>query len=421
MTKTDVTPKVLTDDLLDQWATDLKGPVALHLKQRLVPVEAIDGDDLIIYPPTFADVGYNIDRLSDGTQVALIDSVGSQANRLEPAFKSDSGHGVGDLVPQIEIVLRTEGCGECTECKKDKPKVEKCENPWKEKRSLFDLAHRAADAVVQSSPSLLPDIANAFEKLRKTGDAGPLCTIAPTSLIFGCWDSRGGSGEKLPRLVRSIIRAWDVDVLHASAQFNSISKLLSEDDRAALEKEAKAKKKKLSATGFADAPATFRKVSTAAAAHMPEFRSGSPNPERRILGGVVVHDRIQRDVTINLVALRGICGEDEKESASIRKYLLALSLLAATIDIDLFLREGCNLRYADKKDKWFAVPRRGDAGPVDLVSEQAQKLLKSYAEAQTEHFAKARKKLDLEHRFDLAEAKKLLSKKSDDDSAGGES
>lgn len=420
MTKTDVTPMALTGDLLDKWATDLKGPVALRLKQQLVPVE-FDKDEMIVYPPTFADVGYNIDRLSDGTQVALIDSVGSQANRLEPAFKSDSGHGLGDLVPQIEIVLRIEGCGECTECKKDKPNVAKCKKPWKVKRSLFDLAHRAADAVVQSSPSLLPDIARAFETLRKTGNAGPLCAIAPTSLIFGCWDSRGGSGEKLPRLVRSLIRGWDVDVLHASAQFNSISKLLSEDDRAALEKEAKAKKKKLSATGFADAPATFRKVSTAAAAQMTEFRNGSPNLERRILGGVVVHDRIQRDITVNLVALRGICGKDKKDSDAIRKYLLALSLLAATIDIDLFLREGCNLRYADKQDQWFAVPRRGDAGAVDLVSEEAQALLRTYAETQSKQFTEARAKLKLEHEFDLSEAKKLLSKKSDDESGGGES
>ena len=81
----------LTSDLLDTWATAPTGPVALVMRQRLLSVEGEDGEDQIIYPPTYADVGYNIDTLADGTRVALIDSVGSQANRLEPAFKSDSG------------------------------------------------------------------------------------------------------------------------------------------------------------------------------------------------------------------------------------------------------------------------------------------------------------------------------------------
>jgi hypothetical protein len=42
----------------------------------------------VIFPPTYADIGYNIDTLADGTRVATIDTVGSQANRLEPIFKS---------------------------------------------------------------------------------------------------------------------------------------------------------------------------------------------------------------------------------------------------------------------------------------------------------------------------------------------
>lgn len=395
--------KELTTNLLDSWATDPKGPVALHLKQRLLPVEAVEGEEQIIYPPTYADVGYNIDRLADGTCVALIDSVGSQANRLEPAFKRDSGYNLGELVPQIDIVLRTEPCGKCGPCKKakDKAKSDKCEQPWQEKRSLFDLAHRAADAVVQSSPTLLPEVERAFAELRKTGNAGPLCTIAPTSLVFGCWDSRGGSGEKLPRLVRSIIRAWDVEELHAAAQFNSIWKQLDEEQQTGLEK-AMPKGKKLSEKGFKDAPAVFRK-------------DGSG--KRRVLGGILVRERIQRDVTINLVALRGLRGNDETESNALRKYLLGLSLMAATVDIDLFLREGCNLRFGDTVDQWNEVPRRGDIQPVDLVSANAQTTLFKYSESSYLHFQSkwAEKELGAEHKFDLSAAKKLLTKKTEEE------
>ena len=396
-----VKPAQLTAELLDAWATDPKGPVALHLKQRLLAVEGVDGEEQIIYPPTYADIGYNIDRLADGTRVALIDSVGSQANRIEPIFKQGSGE-LAELVPQIDIVLRKEPCGECENCKNaKKPSGDKCENPWKEKRSLFDLAHRVADAVVQSSPTLLPTVEKAFSTLRKTGDASLLCTIAPTSLVFGCWDSRGGSGEKRPRLVRAIIRAWDVDELHAAAQFNSVWKALDEEQQSALTKQAKAKKKKLSVTGFADAPAV-------------NYKDG-----RRVLGGIVARGPIQRDVTINLVALRGLNGGVRTES--LRKYLLALSILSATADIELFLREGCNLRYADEADQWFSVPRRGREEPVDLVSDESQEVACQYAEQHYKPFKKAWKELNLdrEHEFDLKAAKELLGKATDDEEVAG--
>lgn len=382
----------LTKDLLDSWATNPTGPVALNLRQRLLSVEGEDGEAQIIYPPTYADVGYNIDTLADGTRVALIDSVGSQANRLEPAFKSESGHALAGFIPQIDIVLRMEPCGKCEAClKAKKPTVDKCEKPWKEKRSLLDLAHRAADAVVQSSPTLLPHVQSAFEELRKTGNAIPLATIAPTSLVFGCWDSRGGSGEKLPRLVRSIIRAWDVDALKSASQFNSVWKALDEDQREVLKK-ALPKGKKLSEKGFNDAPAQG-------------------------LGGVVVRDRIERHVTINLIALRAIVGSDESNTKDLRKYLLSLSLLTATTDIDMFLREGCNLRMADSKDDWKIVPRRGDKQPVDLNSNEAQELLKAYAKSAYEPFKNAwlELKLNAEHVFDLKSAKDLLSKTTEEE------
>ena len=85
----------LTHETINSWADDKNGPVALHLKQRLIPVE---GEGAVIFPPTYADIGYNIDTLSDGTKVAMIDSVGSQANRMEPIFKCKP---YAELVPQI--------------------------------------------------------------------------------------------------------------------------------------------------------------------------------------------------------------------------------------------------------------------------------------------------------------------------------
>jgi CRISPR-associated protein Csb1 len=433
----------MTDQVLNDWVTQADGPVALCLKQKLLPVE----DCGIIFPPTYANIGYNIDTLSDGTRVAMIDSVGSQANRLEPIFKSESKKPEDWLVPQIEIVIRKEDCGECEVCKKNsaaeaesaegkkagndqgkedkqnpkKPRKEPCASPREVTRSLLDLAHRAADAVVQSSPELLKLIAPAFKKLQQ-GDAGLLCAIAPTSLVFGVWDSRGDTGEKRPRLVRSIIRAWDVEPLHAAAQFNSVWKALLEDQQKELKEEAKKKKTKLSEHGLADAPAVFRRVSTSAAKHMQEFRHGSPNPERRVLGGVIARGAIEREVTVNLVALRGLRGANGDETPAIRKYLLGLSLMAATVDIELFLREGCLLRYAENGDAWYQVPRRGESMQVALSPDTT---LHQYAQNAAKHFRTkwpdvfkdrwpkdGEKSPELKYKFDLKEAKKLLAKKA---------
>lgn len=386
----------LTNEIIDRWADNKDGPVALHLRQKLLPVE---GEGGIIFPPTYADIGYNIDTLSDGTKVVTIDSVGSQANRIEPIFKREP---YSKFVPQIEIELHAKETGGQTHI---------------EKRSLLDLAHRSADAVVYACPKLSPEITAAFNALKQRGDAGPLCRLAPTSLLFGVWDSRGGSGKKHPRLVRSIVRAWDVQPLYAAAQFNSIWKALDEKQQVELKKEEKAKKTKLSEKGLADAPATFRKVSQSAAKQMPEFREGAPNPERRILGGVLANGRIERDVTVNLVALRTIAGSNEAETMSIRRYLLALALIAATTDIDLYLREGCHLRFADE-DIWTLVPRRGEPTKIDLVSEFARLTLSNYAEAVVGPF-RADWPEELTYKFDLAEAKKLLAKKTDEEEGDG--
>jgi len=384
----------------DEWI-DTNGPVALHLKQKLLPVE---GEGGVIFPPTYADIGYNIDTLSDGTKVATIDSVGSQNNRTEPLFKSTGKSEKGEelnklaaLVPQIEIILNVTEGGE----------------KYQRRQSLLDLAHRSADAVVKATPSLAKHIGLAFEALNRHGNAGLLCAIAPTSLLFGVWDSRAGTGEKRPRLIRSIIRAWDVDVLHAAAQFNSVWKDLSEDQQKEIKEEEKKKGKvERSVAGLADAPATFRTDKVA------RFIDGKPNPEARVLGGVLTKGPIVRDVTINLVALRALRGKDDEETKQIQKYLLGLALLAATTELELSLREGCLLRYADETDEWRQVPRRGEPSPIENFPSHADLLAFAMDAAQpfTQKWPKdeSGKALPLEHKFDLAAAKKLLAKKGEE-------
>jgi len=305
-------PLILTNDIINGWADDLAAPVALHFKQKLVPVE---GEGGVVFPPTYAgaksDDGprYNIDVLADGTKVTTIDSVGSQANRMEPIFKRDP---FAKLVPQIDITF-----GNALSV------------------SLLDVGHRLGDASVRNS-GLKAEVRRAFEDFRIGGDATAIGRLAPTSLVFGAWDSRG-EGAKLPRIVQSVIRAWDIQELKRSAQYAppvdyAALDIFSEDDKAKAEGNTKSP---LAQRGFVHVPA-----------------GEAP-------GGIIARGGIFRDVTINLIALRRL-NEGRDDGLALRRYILGLSLIAATEPQDGFLRQGCLLvPDVDAPATWRLVDRLG--------------------------------------------------------------
>ena len=58
------------------------------IREHLIPIEGPDG---VLFPATYAagdgfPGGYNIDPPDGEKNVCLVDSVGSQANRIEPIF-----------------------------------------------------------------------------------------------------------------------------------------------------------------------------------------------------------------------------------------------------------------------------------------------------------------------------------------------
>lgn len=344
----------LNDALLDGWATDPQAPVALHYKQLLLPVE---GAGAVFFPPTFADVGYNIDTLEDGTKVALVDSVGSQSNRMEPLFKEEP---LRHLVPQIDVAFG--------DAKKGTDGT----------LSLLEAGHRLGDAVVRCT-ELQETARGAFQALLRTGDAGPLAKLAPTSLVFGAWDSRD-TMAKVPRLVQGVIRAWDVSKLTRSAQYNPAL------DYAALEVFSEEEKQK--AEGKGGTPLAERGY-----VHVPASRSH---------GGIVARGPIRRDVTINLVALRRLGGPDRD---AVRKYILGLSLVAATAPQDPFLRQGCLLvPDADQPARWEAIGRDGKRSDVGLTADVALE----YASRAAERFGVGEGR---QLRFDKGRAKDDAKKK----------
>jgi CRISPR-associated protein Csb1 len=306
---------------LTDWITK-NDDVALVLRQKLVPVE---GKDAVIFPPTYADAreNYNIDTLSDGRKVVTIDSEGSQANRMEPMFKK--GGPLEGLVPQIDIDIK----GQVV--------------------SLLDAGHRLGDALIRNTP-LGKEARTAFETLLKTGDATAIARVAPTSLVFGVWDSRD-TGAKVPRIVRSVVRGWDVDRLTRSAQYNpavnylEVDGLFEEDDKKKLEGDTKSATAQL---GYVHVPAV--------GGH----------------GGVLVRGEITRDVTVNLIALRRLKGSDESTTSALRQYILALALLAAREEHDGFYRQGC-LLVPDGETQWEVVSRTGKRSPTRLDKDAIKK------------------------------------------------
>jgi CRISPR-associated protein Csb1 len=352
----------LTNDDFMTWAEDLRGPVALTLRQKLLPVE---GEGGVIFPATFADIGYNINTLGDGTKVAQVDSVGSQANRMEPLFrKSPAGrpeNPFAGLVPQVEIRLGNE-----------------------KTVSILDAGHRLGDAIVRAS-ELSDEAQLAFRTFLDAGDAGPLAKLAPTSLVFGAWDSRD-TQAKLPRVVSSVIRAWDVDELTRSAQYfppvrYSNFDVFDEKEVASAEEAAKSggsTKNPLAVKGYVEVPAV------------------------KSHGGVVARGGIWRDVTVNLVALRQLGGENGE---ALRAYILGLALVAAAEPQDGFLRQGCLLTPDPEQPAiWREIARNGQRRAVALTDEAAL----SFARVAAQRFGVGPSKTV---NFDKAKAKKDVAKK----------
>src|SRR5712671_4780775 len=186
----------------DPWLTS-DGFAALVIREFLEPV---DGPNGVLFPATYAAAedkkvfpgGYNIDPPEGEKNVCLVDSVGSQANRIEPIFaKPDDAK----LVPQISVKAGEKSV------------------------SLLEAGHRAGDALVRCT-ALQKDLQDAFKAVLK-GNAEPMARIAPTSLVFGVWDSRD-TQAKVPRLVASTIRAFDVTRLRRSAQFNPATEYITD-------------------------------------------------------------------------------------------------------------------------------------------------------------------------------------------------
>ena len=314
----------------DNWLIN-DDAAAIVIREPLVPVEGPDG---VFFPATYAAAedkkvfpgGYNIDPPEGEKNVCLVDSVGSQANRIEPLFAKPD---YSELVPQIVI-----SAGE-------------------KSVNLLEAGHRAGDAIVRCSP-LQKKLQDAFKAILQ-GNALDMAKIAPTSLVFGVWDSRD-TQAKLPRLVASTIRAFDVQPNRRGAVYVPPLNYVNMDvfTNEEQEKAAGDNKNPLSKRGFVNA--------LASASH----------------GGVIAEGGIRRDVTFSLAALRLLsAGDDAARTLTLRRYVLGLSLVVLTAPAQTYLRQGCNL-----------VPNAEHPRTVTLVNADGKREALTITHAQALAFAK---------------------------------
>jgi CRISPR-associated protein Csb1 len=324
----------------DAWLDEF-GPAAVVLRESLMPVEGHDG---VLFPATFAAAqnskefagGYNINTFPDGTNVCLVDSVGSQANRIEPVFMKE---GYAGLVPQVVVIA-----GE-------------------RQVNLLEAGHRAGDAIVRCS-ELQGLLQKAFKALL-AGDADPLAQVAPTSLVFGVWDSRD-TQAKWPRLLASSIKAFNVRKLNRSAQYIPALEyvdggIVSDPDKEADAKERNRLTDAYSERGFTHVPASW--------SH----------------GGVIADGGVRRDAILSLAGLRLLAKREAGTLAmdrtkALRRYILGLSLTALTAPQSAYLRQGCNLvPDPDKPREFTLVHADGRREPLALSHAEALAFAKAAA------------------------------------------
>jgi CRISPR-associated protein Csb1 len=176
--------------------------------RRRQPLQPVGGKGDKIFPPTYPAEErngvprhvYERRRVDDGEKwCALVDSVQSQANRLEDCLLAAIRDGVS--IPHVVVDFtnaRLEGLTEITS---------------------LDAPHRVYDAILRDSllndePFMSSVVGQRLAKATPA-DATALLETSPTALLFGAWHSTGeggGIGAKFARNLVSEIVAIDVPV-----------------------------------------------------------------------------------------------------------------------------------------------------------------------------------------------------------------
>ena len=350
----------------------VQNAAAIRLRQRLLP-EGGAGDK--IFPPTFAGGTYCWEqRRIDGRNVpcVLLDSVASQANRLEEAL-AELATTSGLNLPRLVVAFSGElaDLGDI---------------------STLAAPHRVFDAILRDSstedgkPFFKSDL---YKQLTACNvrNATALFASSPTALLFGCWDSTGaagGLGNKFARAVTSEIvginAEWGTtqggvrqDPLGISS--NVEIAIDQEGDWSLVGKASGGKKERAKGTRPSEINHGNVLVKVEPGTRETVDADGVIQPQRLPLKGGVTVDHALQTTVLSLTALRRLRfpveGKDGTDEAA-RAVLTALALVAITAGRErgYWLRSRCGL-VADGMQKLEIVNADGSSSELDIDSAAA--------------------------------------------------
>ena len=335
----------------------------LRLRLRLQPLY---GQGEIVFPCTVAGGKYQISNrripgYDQSVSCAILDSVQSQANRMEDALLTDIRSGKLHL-PHLE----TDFTG-IVGLEKEIGKI-----------TCFEAPHRIFDAILRDSVDKngvhfpLTDEGKACIKANAK-NATAIFQVSPASLLFGSWDSTGvsgGLGEKYTRCVVSEVvgvnteradRAGTrVDPLNISASEDP-TKILKETQDALWSLLAKNRK-------------NLKKPSELNHSSVPWDGGSDKEPH----GGVTV-DYIQQSTTISFAALRQLhfLSGGKDVSGQAHAVLAAIALHAAALNVEKgwHLRSRCDLTMEDGSNTEWEILGSSGATKEALSSDVTRKVL----------------------------------------------
>lgn len=369
-----------------------------------------------VFPPTYAGAVYATEKrwLPDEKRevdCVLLDSVQSQANRLEEALQDaiDSGRlaDAGVRLPQIEVDFSAFWDPE-QKNKQLKDDLRLLEPVGKV--SALQAPHRIADAILRDSivvedgkPFRARDVATESkygQKLRRVSynDATVLFELCPTALLLGMWDStgpKGGLGAKFERaLVSEIVGINATPGVKGSSRIDPLAiqrnagpLYVADNDGNGLEwtldeKSAKKEKKGPLLMGKDGRPSEANHGNIAPSLSEKDRQSGAP-----LAGGVTIEYATQ-SIVLSLPALRrlkfpidGVVTQEANVAA--RSVLAALGLCASALaqEAGFNLRSRC-LLWPEAPIQWQLLDRPGeDAEEYALETAAAIELLKKAIDA----------------------------------------
>jgi CRISPR-associated protein Csb1 len=179
---------------------------AFRCRRRLQPAGG-DGDK--VFPPTFAGAVYAVEKRrvpgrSEPVQCVLLDSVQSQANRMEMALQEAIDAGKIALPLLVVDFSDHDPTGDIEADKQAGRLIDAVG-----KVTSLQVPHRLADAILRDSeidgrPFRTSDKGKALNSV-SLANATPLFEMCPTGLLFGMWDSTGPKGGLGPKFERAMV------------------------------------------------------------------------------------------------------------------------------------------------------------------------------------------------------------------------